>query len=132
VRLGQGIGGLLDEVELREAERWLGSAEAQYLGYDSSLPELVRTSKTAIERRGRRVARLRLALVVVSLAAAVLGIGLAIFAFQQKQDAQIQTHIAQTAEAHVQLQLLVAESQHLAFIAQNQLFDTPETALLLG
>jgi WD40 repeat protein len=47
-RLGQG-GGLLDEVELREAERWLASSEAAFLGYDELLPKLVAASKAALE-----------------------------------------------------------------------------------
>jgi WD40 repeat protein len=50
VRLGRSEAGLLDEVEWREAERWLQSAEAQYLGYDPVLPLLVAASRAATER----------------------------------------------------------------------------------
>ncbi len=47
VRLGKGTGGLLDEVALPEAERWLGSADAADLGFDAALPELVSASQPA-------------------------------------------------------------------------------------
>ncbi len=42
VRLGQGLGGLLDANELPEAERWLASPDAAELGYGASLPAFVR------------------------------------------------------------------------------------------
>ena len=49
VRLGRGSGGLLDEVELLEAERWLASPDAADLGYGEALPALVQASRVAIE-----------------------------------------------------------------------------------
>lgn len=48
VRLGR-QGGLLDEIELREAEHWLASPDAAELGYGESLLALVQASRTAIE-----------------------------------------------------------------------------------
>ena len=45
VRLGQGTGGLLSDVELLEAEYWLASDDAADLGFDTSLPELVQASQ---------------------------------------------------------------------------------------
>ncbi len=53
VRLGRGRGGLLDEVELVEAEAWLDSPDAQELGYDAALADLVKTSRAAIEQAAR-------------------------------------------------------------------------------
>ena len=50
VRLGKTTGGLLDEVELSEAERWLSSSDAIDLGYDESLSELVAASRNGIEQ----------------------------------------------------------------------------------
>lgn len=50
VRLGGGAAGLLDEVQLAEAERWLNSAEAAYLGFDEALLDLVIASRTAIDQ----------------------------------------------------------------------------------
>ncbi len=54
-------GGLLDEVELLEAERWLASPDATELGYGEALPELVKASRAAIEEaeREKKAARQR-------------------------------------------------------------------------
>lgn len=49
VRLGRGSSGLLDREQLHEAEHWLASPEAEYLGFNPLLPELVTASRTAIE-----------------------------------------------------------------------------------
>jgi FOG: WD40 repeat len=49
VRLGKGEGGLLDEFELVESQRWLDSSDAIELGSDDKLLALVELSKTAIE-----------------------------------------------------------------------------------
>ncbi len=57
MRLGQGKSGLLDDVQLHEAKRWLESAEAAYLGYDESLPALVEASGKAIEEAKRKERR---------------------------------------------------------------------------
>jgi len=46
--LGHANGGLLDEVELLEAERWLQSPDADEMGFDQSLPELAVWSRAAI------------------------------------------------------------------------------------
>ena len=53
VRLGRGTGGLLDEVELLEAERWLASPDAAEVGFDAGLPALAEASRAAIERDRR-------------------------------------------------------------------------------
>ena len=54
VRLGKGSGGLLDEVELAEAERWLESPDAAELGYDETLLALAEASKRAIQEAKER------------------------------------------------------------------------------
>jgi predicted NACHT family NTPase len=54
VRLGRGRGGLLDEMELPEAEAWLASADAQELGYDAALADLVQASRAAIQAARQR------------------------------------------------------------------------------
>ncbi|ESA37116.1 wd-40 repeat-containing protein [Leptolyngbya sp. Heron Island J] len=48
-RLGHGSGGLLDAVELAEAERWLSSPDAIELGFGKALIELVDASRRAVE-----------------------------------------------------------------------------------
>jgi WD40 repeat protein len=61
VRLGSGDGGLLDEVEVQEAERWLESDDAREMGFDAALPELVIFSRAALEQAAaeREAARQR-------------------------------------------------------------------------
>lgn len=54
VRLGKGSGGLLDEVELAEAQRWLESPDAAELGYDETLLTLAEASKRAIQEAKER------------------------------------------------------------------------------
>ncbi|MEH2163626.1 MAG: TIR domain-containing protein [Nostoc sp.] len=53
LRLGAGNSGLLDEVELAEAQRWLNSDDATDLGY-SELPKLVQASDQAIQEVKQR------------------------------------------------------------------------------
>jgi WD40 repeat protein len=53
VRLGRGDAGLLDEVQAREAERWLDSTEALLVGYDPGLPAYVQASRAAVDRAAR-------------------------------------------------------------------------------
>jgi tetratricopeptide (TPR) repeat protein len=50
VRLGEGPGGLLDKIELVEAERWLSSSDARDLGYEAALPKLVAASQRMIKQ----------------------------------------------------------------------------------
>ena len=51
VHLGQGSGGLLDEVALREAADWLDRPDVRGLGCSQALQDLVRDSRATIERR---------------------------------------------------------------------------------
>lgn len=72
VRLGEETGGLLDKIELVEAERWLSSSDASDLGYDTSLPRLITASQLMI-RRAKAKQLLRFGFFMVSLST-VLGI----------------------------------------------------------
>ncbi|GIK76024.1 MAG: hypothetical protein BroJett021_50120 [Chloroflexota bacterium] len=53
VRLGRGTGGLLDEIELREAERWLVVLDEAHIGYATEVSELVDASRAALEAEER-------------------------------------------------------------------------------
>jgi WD40 repeat protein len=123
VRLGRGTGGLLDEVELLEAERWLESADAADLGADEALPALVEASRGAIEEKAaqkRHAARFRLgalgaiaALVIVALVIGFLSArrnaaNLEAIAEGERQLAQQQREAAATAQA------FAVEQQNLA------------------
>ena len=48
VRLGRRQNGLLDDIELAEAERWLAGPDAAELGYDEALPALAEASRAAL------------------------------------------------------------------------------------
>lgn len=52
-------GGLLDEVQLQEAERWLAGPSAEVLGYHPELPDLVAASREAIEDARRQQEKVR-------------------------------------------------------------------------
>ena len=79
VRLGKGSGGLLDEVQLAEAKRWLSSPDAEELGYDETLIELLEASDRAIqqverqkqEQKQREIKQARI-IAVVSISAALV------------------------------------------------------------
>lgn len=49
INLGAGTAGLLDAVQVREAQRWLESAEATTIGFNPSLQQLVDASQKAIQ-----------------------------------------------------------------------------------
>jgi WD40 repeat protein/energy-coupling factor transporter ATP-binding protein EcfA2 len=103
---GKGKGGLLDEVELAEAERWLSSLDAKELGVPKNLPDLVKASRNAIE------------------------------AAQQEKEAIHQRELEQAKKLELALananeQLSISESQRLAF-ASLLTTSEPETALLLA
>jgi WD40 repeat protein len=54
VRLGRGSGGLLDQVALHEAERWIARAETTGLGYDAVIQAFVQASRVAVTNEARR------------------------------------------------------------------------------
>jgi WD40 repeat protein len=127
-RLGRGEGGLLDEVELLEAERWVGSQVGSDLGHSEAVSELMTASRIAQEERvtrQRRVARFLLgaAAAIVALIVVVLGIGLwsaqqnarnqGAIAEREKRLAQQEREAAETAQAYaiVQENLAVAEAE---------------------
>ncbi len=77
IRFGKGSGGLLDEVELAEAQRWLESPDATELGYGEALPKLVQASSRAIqearerEEEARKAAQMRKIVMIISAVALV-------------------------------------------------------------
>jgi WD40 repeat protein len=146
VRLGGDRAGLLDEVQVLEAERWLASPDASDLGYNPDVLRYVQASRTVIDetKREEQQARQReltqaqalaqaeherataqsaasrrlrqLALALMLLLG--LAIGAVIYAARQS--------------IIVLQQLQVADSQRLAFAAQGLVREAPETALLLA
>ncbi len=113
-RLGQGQGGLLDEVELLEAERWMDSADAADLGYGETLSQLVRASRVEIERveRAQEQARQRELQQVQALAES------------ERQRAQEQAHSARRLRRVLGILALMVVvsivSAGLAFVSRSQ------------
>jgi cell division protein FtsB len=107
VRLGQGSGGLLDEVELLEAERWLESPDGADLGYGEALPALAQASRAAQEEAAaqqRRADRFRMRAVGAIAVLIIVALGIGLWSAQrqaenQRQLAQQQEEAAATAQA---------------------------------
>lgn len=147
VRLGKGAGGLLDEAELPEAERWLASSDAADLGFDASLPELVKASQKAIEAAERaqetirhrelsqaqaladeqRRAAGRMRRSMIGLAALLLiAIGTGLFAWTQSQKAQSLAVQEASAREAAEGRRVEAENARLASVAQLLLIQAPQ------
>lgn len=71
-RLGRTTGGLLDDVQLGEAERWLDDPATAAVGVDQPIRELIERSRRRRDETHRRRQRLRMALAVLTAATAVL------------------------------------------------------------
>lgn len=101
-RLGRDTGGLLDEMELLEAERWLEGPDASDLGYDEALPALVQTSRVKIEAE-RAEARRRWRIMFAGLVAGLVVVtGLTIRAFNSARDAMLEAHVANAILTQIQ------------------------------
>ncbi|MFN8456331.1 MAG: ATP-binding protein [Anaerolineae bacterium] len=66
VRRDRKRGGLLDQIELSEAERWLASPDATDLGYSENLTSLVQSSRAAIEQAEQEKEAARQGLVAIN------------------------------------------------------------------
>ena len=85
---GRGMTGLLDLVELSEAEHWMQSDAARELGYRAELGEFVTASRNEIERVERqRRRRMFLTIAVLATFSVVVSI-LGIVAWRQQQEAR--------------------------------------------
>jgi WD40 repeat protein len=100
-RLGGLDGGLLDDIELREAERWLAGADAQELGVEADVEALIAASRRAVEDARRRRIRservlrsLTVGLALLLAASAVLGLT----ARRQRDRARVERATAQSGE----------------------------------
>jgi len=77
VQRGRGHGGLLDEGQVFEAERWLATPEAEYVGYDEIVPAFVHASRRAVreeEARRRSAERTRRIGIGIALASILVAI----------------------------------------------------------
>jgi WD40 repeat protein/energy-coupling factor transporter ATP-binding protein EcfA2 len=122
VRLGRAGGGLLDEVELLEAERWLESGDAAELSYDEALPAVVAASRAALSalEREREEARRRELAQVQALAEEQ----------KRRADAEVQRRIeSESRQLAAQSISLLPNAYDLALLLSveaNRAFDTFE------
>ncbi len=146
VRLGRGDGGLLDEIELAETERWVSGPDAAEVGFDPALVDLATASRASIER-SRAARRRRVRAVIGSLAAGLLVVtALAVWgavsarsARRQEQRAQEATALAEQQQAEAETQRAEAEalavtsrSRQLAADSVTQLDRNLDRAMLLA
>lgn len=85
-------GGLLDEVELREAEEWLKSPDAVILGYSNTLSALMAASRKAIEHelaQAKETAHKLRKRLIFAVILAVIACVVAIGAYYQRNQAVI-------------------------------------------
>ncbi|BAY66895.1 WD-40 repeat-containing protein (plasmid) [Calothrix brevissima NIES-22] len=94
-RLGRSSGGLLDEVQLTEAQGWLNSPDATELGIDQKIFALVQASDKAIQRELQQQKKINriLGFFIFGLS------GLVLLVLNQTINANIKTLEAQSASA---------------------------------
>jgi WD40 repeat protein len=151
IRLRAEGGGLLDEIELTEAEKWLSSKDAAELGVSVALQTLIADSRRALtaakaqaarEQRFRRLALVVGALLII-LILAVYGLQQTRMVSQQQESiAAIETKSAEVAQAldaemaaraETRRQLIISQSRQVAAVARNRLIGgDAEMALLLA
>ncbi len=161
VRLGRGTGGLLDETELPEAQRWLASPDAEDLGFNASVPSLIDESQAALSRaaqaqedarrlelqqaealsaeqrqrlleQGRATARMRRAMAGL-LSVFLVAVGAAAFAWIQTQKAEENAQEAEKGRDDAEKARFSSIAQ-LALIQaqQQQAFNLDERSVLLA
>jgi WD40 repeat protein len=115
IRLGKAQGGLLDDVELREAERWRSSTDATLLGVSPAVEELLSASRAAISRaqdRRRRTERmfraLSAALAILLSASVALGV-VARIQRNQAQSGELAVTAANLPETQLDQALLLSQ-----------------------
>ena len=128
VRLGRGDGGLLDAVELPEAERWLSSPAAEDLGYDEALSELVRASRAKIEAEQERAHRRVRNIITGLIAGFVLVTVLAVLSEINRREAVAERERAEKEWGRAETNFKHARDavdQMLTQLAEVELVDVP-------
>ena len=113
VRLGRGRGGLLDEIELVELERWLAGPDAAALGVDPACTELAVASRAAVD--AARTARRRRLIAVVGSLVVVLAVVtmLALLAVRSRQAARDSATLAEARGVEAEERRDEAEKRRL-------------------
>ncbi|MFP2930300.1 TIR domain-containing protein [Pyxidicoccus sp. 3LG] len=127
-RLGRGQGGLLDAVELLDAERWLRESDARELGISPDLPALIRESRKQLERR-TRILWLTTGVSVFFALAAIFAMS---FFFEAQRQAEREADNAKRATQLAEQQRRDAVSQRLAAQSSLQIERDPSLGLRLA
>ncbi len=85
-RLGRGSGGLLDEIELKEAKKWLSTPEAAAVGGNERLIEFVNKSRQAIRCQLIKQG-------IILMTALTVSGGVAVFALSATKEAQLNAYV---------------------------------------
>jgi WD40 repeat protein len=111
VRLGRGDGGLLDEIELAETDRWLAGPDAAEVGFDPALVDLATASRGSIEQ-ARTARRRRVRAVIGALAVGLLVVtALAVWGALSARSARREEQRAREATARADEQRAEADAQ---------------------
>jgi len=132
IMLGRGDGGLLDAVELGQAEAWLTSPDAIELGSSVELDELVTASRASLAAARARRARINRLFRVLSAALAVLLVAVAIVAVvavQQRNEAENGRQLARSSELALTAEKLLPNELDRALLLAQESLEVRPTAL---
>ena len=114
-------GGLLDAVELSEAENWLNSPDAKELGYSEELLTLLQASRAAIETAQRKLRNRFVFAVVVAAIAILSAVTATVYYEEAKQERNNAKVSEQRAEEEKDKALNAEEkAKNAALIAQRE------------
>ena len=132
-RRGRGSGGLLDEVELPEAERWRKGPDASEVGVDALVEDFIGASRKAVDRQAeaRETARrreIKTARRNARIFAALLGVAIVAsgFAFRNLWRA-----ISETKKAHVERMKILSNSS-IPLLYSHRELEAVKTNLQVG
>ena len=120
LRRDDGDGGLLDAVELAEAEAWVKGPDAADLGVSDDLAALVADSRRSLERAAQRLRR-RNQVLATALAATLVAMVVAVVLFF---NAQNEAHNASLANAAAQTNAAEARKQQATAVANAREADS--------
>jgi WD40 repeat protein len=132
---GRGSGGLLDEVELREATTWTGSSDAEELGVSDDVADLIKASADSIDRAHRRRRRTLRLMALLSICLALLlalSVRLGLDANRERDRAERERATAQSGELALTAETLPVQQFDLALLLSQEAIRLQSTARSQG
>ena len=120
---GRGSGGLLDEVELREATTWMGSSDAEELGVGDDVADLIAASEKSIDsarRRRQRTVRIMASLSACLAVLLAVSVWLGLAANTQRGRAERERAAAQSGELALTTETLPVQQFDLALLLSQE------------